>query len=303
MCVAPFAGSEAGGYPSRARGGAAGAPVRAPAGRAVSGVPSGGSGGGGVARGVAGGDDRAEVLGVQRSGLPFGECGGGPRLDSDPGFAVGAVEDVGAVPGGGHPGADDRLRRGQPHRAPRDVLADHVPILRVGDVAARAHPLQRRFAVGRDVREVVLVGHVAAVRLRGMRELCVECQCALAMTFAFLIDQAQHRGAHLFDVALVGRQVGVWAGGGSGGSRQHRHSNRAQTGHAGRQRRDGQACHVRGIGPWAPAPERWAEVWTSLLLTDSASTRPRNSERGTPRPPPMGRRLFRAPARARGSRA
>ncbi len=210
--------------------------------------------GGGATGGVPGGDDRAEVLGVQRPGLPFGECGGGPRLDPHAGFAVGAVEDVGAVPGGGHPGADDRLRRGQPHRAPRDVLADHVPVLRVGEVAARAHPLERRGAVGGDVGEVVLFGHVAAVRLCGVRELRIDRERALAVAFAFLVDQAQHRGADLFDVALVGCQVGVGAGGrGRRGDRAAEQGcqgrrERAQVGSAGMQRRDGQACHVRGIG-------------------------------------------------------
>ena len=212
---------------------------------------------------MPGGDDRAEVLGVERSGLSFGERGGRPRLDPDPGFAEGAGEDVGAVPGRGHPGVDDRPRRGQPHRAPGDVLADHIPVLRVGDVAAGADPLQRCFAVGRDVREVVLVGHVAAVLLRGVRELRIGRQRALAVSFAFLIDQAQHRGAHLFDVAGRGRQVGVRAGGRGGGGRQHpNRRDRAQAGRAGRQRRDGRACHGRGIGRRAPPPERWTQVWT-----------------------------------------
>ncbi len=210
MCVAPFAGSSAGGYPSRASGGA----VRARARRAVRRAPAGRGcrSGPRAARGVPGGDDRAEVLCVERAGLPFGERGGRSRLDPDPGFAVGAVEDVGAVPGGRHPGIDDRLWRGQPHRAPRDVLADHIPVLRVGDVAARAHPLERRFAVGCDVGEVVLVGHVAAVPLRGVRELRVGRERPLAVAFAFLIDQAHHRGAHLFDIAGRGGQVGVGTG-------------------------------------------------------------------------------------------
>jgi hypothetical protein len=296
-----------------------------------------------VARGAPGGDDRAEVLRVQSPGLPFGERGGRSRLDPDPGFAVGAVEDVGAVPGRGHPGAHDRLRRGQPHRAPRDVLADHVPVLRGGEVARGAHPVQRRGAVGGGVGEVVLFGHVATVRLRGVRELRVGHERALAVVFAFLIDQAQHRGAHLFDVAGGGRQVGVGAGGRSGGSRQHRHSRdraRAQAGRAGRQRRDGQACHVRGIGSWAPAPERWAEVWTPLLLqrqhapqdltqvsagggraplptspycgpsAQRANTRPKISrksqrEGGRPpsRPPPIADRRLRGPTRAPRSHA
>ena len=200
---------------------------------------------------MPGGDDRAEVLGVERPGLPFGERGGRARLDPDPGFAVGAVEDVGAVPGRGHPGAHDRLRRGQPQRAPRDVLADHVPVLRVGDVAARAHPLQRRCAVGGDVREVVLVGHVAAVPLRGVRELRVGPQRALAVAFAFLIDQAQHRGAHLFDVARR------WASGSAlaqedaaaeaGSDRHVRPAAIAQPGRPASQAADviGRACHLR----------------------------------------------------------
>ena len=103
--------------------------------------------------------------------------------------------------------------------------------------------------------EVVLFGHVAAVRLCGVRELRVGHERALAVVFAFLVDQAQHRGAHLFDVALVGRQVGVGTGGGRGGRGDRAaeqgcqgRRERAQVGSAGMQRRDGQACHVRGIG-------------------------------------------------------
>jgi hypothetical protein len=62
------------------------------------------------------------------------------------------------------------------------------------------------------MREVVFVGHVAAVLLRGARQLRVGLQGVLAVAFAFLIDQAEDRRADLFDIARAGRQAGVGAG-------------------------------------------------------------------------------------------
>jgi hypothetical protein len=175
-----------------------------------------------VAGGVAGRDDRAEVLRVEPAGLPFGQRGGRVRGDADAGFAVVRVEDVGAVAGRRHPGIDDRLRARQPQRAPGDVLADFVPHSRAIDVAARADPVQRRFAIGSDVREVVRAGHVFAVALRGARELCVGRQCALAVRFAFLVDQAEDRRADQAEVVRSRRQAGVRTG--AGGAGAHRGS-------------------------------------------------------------------------------
>ncbi len=210
---------------------------------------------GGAARRVPGRDDGAEVLGVDRPGLPFGERRGGVRGDPDAGFAVGGVEDVRAVPGRGHPGGDDRLRGGQPQRAPRDVLTDHVPVLRVREVAARAHPLERGFAVGCVVGEVVLFGHVAAVALRGTRKRGVWLQCRLAVAFAFLVDQAQHRGAHQAEVARLRGQVRVGARrGGRGGGDPARHS-RAQAGCECEQRCESGVDHGGCIDSRARGPE------------------------------------------------
>lgn len=173
-----------------------------------------------VAGGAAGRDDRAEVLRVEPAGLPFGHRGGRVRRDADAGFAVVRVEDVRAVTGGGHPGVDDRLRARQPQRAPGDVLADFVSDSRAVDVAARAHPVQRRFAVGGDVREVVLAGHVFAVALRGVRELRVGRQRALTVRFAFLIDQAEDRRADQAEIVRPRGQAGVRAS--AGGTGAHR---------------------------------------------------------------------------------
>jgi hypothetical protein len=229
-----------------------------PTGRAVRGAPPEGLGrvSGGAARGVAGRDDRAEVLRVERAGLPFGERRRWTRLDADAGVAEGAVEDVGAVPGGGHPGVDGGLRRGQPHRAPGDVLADYIPGLRARQVAAGAHPVERRLAVGGDVGEVVFACHVAAVLLRGARELRVGRQRALAVAFAFLVDQAQHRGAHLQDVARVGGEVGVGTGARRGRRRQDADCReRARAGGEREQHSGSGTRHEACIGPDTPLPE------------------------------------------------
>jgi hypothetical protein len=173
-----------------------------------------------VARSATRRDDRAEVLGIERAGLSFGHRGRRVRRDADPGFAVARVEDVRAVSRGCHPGVDDRLRARQPQRAPGDVLADRVADSRVVDVARRAHPVQRRFAVWRDVREVVPAGHVFAVPLRGARELRVGHERALAVRFAFLVDQAEHRRADQTEVVCARGQAGVRAG--AGGTGAHR---------------------------------------------------------------------------------
>ena len=67
-----------------------------------------------------------------------------------PVFAEARVEDVGAVSGRGHPGGDDRAGRGQPERAPADVLTDFVADLRAVDVAGGAHAAERGVAARSD---------------------------------------------------------------------------------------------------------------------------------------------------------
>ena len=196
MCVAPFAWSGAGDYPSRPRGGAA--------------------------RHIFGGEDHAEVLRVQRPRLALGERRRRVRGDADAGVAEAGVEDVGAVLGRGHPGAHDRLRGGEPEGAPGDVLADVVTDLRVVDVAARAHPVDRGASARCDVREVILAGHVFAVALRGAFESRIGRERALAVARAFPIDQAEDRGADLFEVARPRREVHVHARACRGGFRRGR---------------------------------------------------------------------------------
>jgi len=214
---------------------------------------------GGAARLVAvGSDDGAEVLGVDRPGLAFGERGGGVRGDADAGVPVAGVEDVGAVPRRGHPGVDDRLRRRQPEGAPGDVLADFVADAGVGDVAGGAHPVGRGRAVGGDVGEVVLSDHFFGVALGGALELGVWPQRALAGGGAFAVDQAEDGGADFFEVArrrcqggagaCAGGPGGLWRGeaGGAGGRRR-----RGGEGADAEQRGEGSegtsVCHVSGI--------------------------------------------------------
>jgi hypothetical protein len=72
-------------------------------------------------------------------------------------------------------------------------------------------------AVGCGVGEVVLTGHIFAVSLRGVRELCVGLQGALAVLFAFPIDEAEDRFADEPEVTGPWGQVGVCAGGGGVG--------------------------------------------------------------------------------------
>jgi hypothetical protein len=157
------------------------------------------------------------------------------RRDADAGFAVVRVEDVRAVPGRGHPGGDDRLRGREPERAPRDVLADFVADLRAVDVAAGAHAIHGRLAVGREVREVVFAGHGFAVALRGAHELRVGRQGALAVRFAFAIDEAEGRFADRPEVAGLRGQVGVRAGArGAGGHRGDLGGGRRARGRGGR---------------------------------------------------------------------
>jgi hypothetical protein len=211
---------------------------------------------------VTGGEHRAEVLGVERAGLPFGERRRRARFDPDACFPVRRVEDVRAVLGGGHPRVDDRLRRGQPQGAPRDVLAHRVPPFRAGQVAARADPVERCGAVGGDVGEVVFVGHFPAVPLCGARQLLVGRQRRLAVARAFLVDQALDRCAHLFDVR------GRWGRGGVGAGRLSRRGH-APAERQREQRGEGEARHAPRIGSRVPWPEHWAEVWTPFAMGHS----------------------------------
>jgi hypothetical protein len=268
VCVAPFAFSEAGGYPSRARSGMAGC--------------------------VAGGYDRAEVLGVERAGLPFGERRRRARFDADAGFAVRAVEDVGAVAGGGHPRFDDRLWGGQPHGAPGDVLTDHVPRFGVGEVTARTHPVERRLPSGGDVSEVVFGGHFAAVLLGGVGELRVELQRALAVALAFPVDQAHHRRADLFDVGGRRGHAGVGARRGRGARRRPRRDRSNADGEREQQCESG-ACHGGCIDSRA---RRRKPQWAGL---DTFGAFPRQVEGLLPRAPGACHVSAGGPAGCRGA--
>jgi hypothetical protein len=233
------------------------------------------------------------------------------------------------VPRGGHPGVDDRLRGGEPEGAPGDVLADQVPILGAGDVAAGADPIERSFAIRADVGEVVRVGHVHAVALRGAGELGVRDEGALAVAFAFLVDQAQHGGAHELDVARLRREVrvGTQAGVGCRGAWEPARSDRrghTQRGCEREQRCESGVCHSGCIDSRSPEPESGEQVWTPLgrqasgrigLAHGAVANHPsaaaradrRRASRAAPgvpsSEPRYTRRLPTARARARGSRA
>jgi hypothetical protein len=232
-----------------------------------------------VAGGVAGRNDGAEVLRIETAGLSFGHRGRRMRRDADAGFAIVRVEDVRAVSRRGHPGVDDRLWAREPERAPGDVLADFVADSCAVDVAARANPIQWRFAVGGEVREVVLAGHVFAVSLCGVCELRVGRQRALAVSFAFLVDQAEDRRADQTEVVRSRGQAGVRAGAGDAGAHRgygrrgcraqdrwrggrgrrdwrYQEGNRAtEQGGRGARRCDTGTCHVCCIGAKRDEPE------------------------------------------------
>ena len=81
-------------------------------------------------------------------------------------------------------------------RAPGDVLADFVADARAVDVAAGAHPAERRVAARADVFEVVVGRHALGVALGGVLELCRwACSGRSPCASAFAIDQAERRFA------------------------------------------------------------------------------------------------------------
>lgn len=160
------------------------------------------------------------------------------------------------MPGGGHPGIDDRLRGRQPERAPGDVLADRKAVLRARDVAARADPVERGLAAGGDVGEVVAFGHVAAVAFGGAGQFGVGRERALAVAFAFLIDQAEDRRADLGEVARLRGEARVGAGAGVGGGGQcAERRGRPETGGECEQRCESGVCHGGCIDSRAREPE------------------------------------------------
>ena len=149
------------------------------------------------------GRDDAELLRIHGAGLSArerGEAGGRGGDDADRGAAVRAAQDVREVLGRGGPGGHDRARRGEVQGSPGDVLADRVSGQGVGDVAAGPDAVQRGFAVGRDVVEVVLGDHLFAVASGRL------CQRRLVVARAVLVDEAEGGRAGLFEVAGLGRQ-------------------------------------------------------------------------------------------------
>ena len=131
------------------------------------------------------------------------------RRDADRGVAIAGVEDVGAVSRGGHPGGDDRVRGGQPQRAPGDVLADFIAQPCSCEVAAAAQAAGGGVAARPDVIEVVGRSHVVAVRLCGTGHVRVGAQRALSLAGAFTVDQAQRGGANAVEVRRCGHEVGI----------------------------------------------------------------------------------------------
>jgi hypothetical protein len=134
------------------------------------------------------------------------------------------------------------------------------------------------------VREIVRFCHIFAVLLCGTRELGVASQRALAMGFAFMVDEAQDRFADLFEVAGARGQVGVGArargvgpDGGAAGARGRGGGDdwRRQKDERGEQGcRDGRlcdmgACHDCCIGPRKREPE----LWMSTLATFASKRR------------------------------
>jgi hypothetical protein len=157
---------------------------------------------------LASADDGAEVLRIHPAALAFGERAGHSRGDADAGVAVGAVEDVGAVAGGGHPRFHDRTRSGVPQCAPGDVLAELVPVVAAWDEPAGADAHEQRLAAGAGVFEVVAGHHVVGVGCSRPHEQRIHDQRRIAVAGAFAVDQAQRRGAHAFEVFRSGFEIG-----------------------------------------------------------------------------------------------
>jgi hypothetical protein len=184
----------------------------------------------GIARGAAS-HDHAEVLRIDRACLAMGEGGRGVGTHADRRVSVAGVQDVRQVLRGVDPSLYDRFRGGQGLCAPRDVLAHFEADPVVVDVAARSHPLQRGVAVGAYVFEVVPKGHVLRVALCRRFDPRVVAQGGLAVAFAHLVYQALRCRPDAGEVARVGDQGRVGAGGigrriqrgqqGGGGAGEH----------------------------------------------------------------------------------
>ena len=131
------------------------------------------------------------------------------RGDAHGGVVKARVEDVRTVTGRGHPCGDHRPGRGQPQRAPADVLADFIADPRAEYVSGRAHPPEQRVPPSARVVEVVAKGHVPCVALGGPLQTCVERQRPLASDHSLPVDQAQSGGPHTDKVMRRGTKFGA----------------------------------------------------------------------------------------------
>src|SRR5439155_14705502 len=86
---------------------------------------------------------------------------------------------------------------------------------------AGPHAAERRVALRAHVAEVVGGRHVVAVALRGLLEVPVGGQGALALRGAFAVDQAKRGGANARGVFGRGREVGVRAAAAARGRHAH----------------------------------------------------------------------------------
>ena len=116
--------------------------------------------------------------------------------------------------GRGHPGGDDRARRGRPESAPADVLADFVADVRAGDVAHGAHAPCEGLASRPDVCEVAAEDHALGVTLCGPLEPPVGHKTRLPPAGSLPVDQTQRGGADAREVCLGRLQVRAGTRGG-----------------------------------------------------------------------------------------
>jgi hypothetical protein len=134
------------------------------------------------------------------------------RGDAYSGVVKAGVEDVRAVTGRGHPRGDHRSGRGQPQRAPADVLADFVADPRTEYVSGGAHPPKQRVPLSVRVVEVVAKGHVPRVALGRPLQARVEPQRPLATDHPLPVDKAQGGGPHTTKVMRCGTKFGAGTG-------------------------------------------------------------------------------------------
>jgi hypothetical protein len=128
------------------------------------------------------------------------------------GVVKAGVEDVRAVTRRGHPRGDHRPGRGQPQRAPADVLADFVADPGAEYVSGGAHPPEQRVPASVRVVEVVAKGHVPRVALGRPLQARVEPQRPLATDHPLPVDKAQGGGAHTAKVMRRGTKFGAGTG-------------------------------------------------------------------------------------------